>query len=442
MTGSRWAGARYWRCMLALVLLLPIMGLMAGLPAASDPATGRVNAPDPHDKPYLVLVSIDGFRWDYPGLYETPALDRIAARGLKAAAMQPVFPTLTFPNHYSIATGLPPAQHGLVANEFPGDDGQRWYHYKDRSTVQDGSWYQAEPIWVTVERAGMLSAAFYFVGTEADVAGIRPTHWRAFDAAVSGDDRVAQVLDWLAEPADQRPHLVTLYFDDVDDNTHQHGPGSPESRAAIRRVDRQLGLLLDGIQALPHGDRVYLLLVSDHGMAAYRSDDEPLVLDRVVDLAGVRAVDGGPYTYLYFDADARARIEATRDAINAAWSCGRALTAADTPAAWQVTANPRFPDLFVQADPGCAVISSCSKRHKITPGDHGWAPEMPEMQGIFYALGPGISAGSRAGVVHVTEVYPLMLAILGLDDPRRVRGGSGPLSALLNSLAPTTGAPP
>jgi predicted AlkP superfamily pyrophosphatase or phosphodiesterase len=246
---------------------------------------------------------------------------------------------------------------------------------------------------------------------------------------------VGQVLEWLAEPAVTRPHLVTLYFEDVDEDTHSYGPGSAESRAAIQRVDRQVGLLLDGIRALPHGERIYLLLVSDHGMAGYRSDREPLVLDQVVDLAGVRAVDGGPYSYLYFEANGRAGIEATRDAINEAWSCGRALTAAETPPAWQAAANPRFPDLFVQADPGCAVISSSSMRHKITPGDHGWAPEMPEMQGVFYAMGPGIPAGSRAGVIHVTEVFPLMLAILGLDDPRKVRGGPGALSGLPAGLA-------
>ena len=418
------------------------MGLPTGLPAASDPATVRVNAPAQRDKPYLVLVSIDGFRWDYPELYETPALDRIAARGLKAAGMQPAFPTLTFPNHFSIATGLLPARHGLVANNFRHEDGQRWYHYKDRSAVQDGSWYQADPIWVTAERAGMVTAAYYFVGTEADVAGIRPTHWYAFDANVSGEDRVSQVLEWLAEPAETRPHVITLYFEDVDDETHSHGTGSAESRAAIERVDHQVGLLLDGIQALPHRGRIYLLLVSDHGMAGYRADREPLVLDQLVDLTGVQAIDGGPYTYLYFDADARARINATRDAINDAWSCGRALTAADTPAAWQVGANPRFPDLFVQADPGCAVISSSARRHKITPGDHGWAPEMPQMKGVFYAMGPGITAGSRAGVVHVTEVYPLMLTILGLEDPREVRRGSGALSSLLAGLAVSAAAVP
>jgi len=419
----------------AVATLLALLLTWMTLPALAGESSVRTNAPQQWDKPYLVLVSIDGFRWDYPELVETPALDRIAARGLKAEAMQPTFPTLTFPNHFSIATGRLPRQHGLVANDFLHQDRQRWYRSKDRATVEDGEWYLAEPIWVTAERAGMLTAAYYFVGTEADVGGIRPTHWFRFDGDTSGEDRVRQVLEWLAEPPESRPHFITLYFEDVDEVSHDHGPGSPESLQAIRTVDRQIGQLLDGIAALPHGDEVYLLLLSDHGAAAYRTDREPLVLDQLVDLSGTDAVEGGPYVYLYFEQGSDERIVAVRDTINAHWDCGRALLPEEAPAAWQVAAGQRFADLLVQADPGCAVISTASKRGKITPGDHGWAPEMPEMRGIFYALGPSIAPGSRAGLIGVTEVQPLMLYILGLAPP----SGAGPLPA---SLSPLLGSMP
>ena len=420
----------------AMLLALLLTWVTQQVHAADDDV--RLNAPQQRDKPYLVLVSIDGFRWDYPELADTPALDRIAANGLKAEALQPVFPTLTFPNHFSIATGQLPGQHGLVANEFLDENRQHWYRYKDRTSVQDGDWYLAEPVWVTAERAGMLTAAYYFVGTEADVGGVRPTHWYPFNAETSGEDRVRQVLDWLAEAPESRPHFITLYFEDVDEASHDYGPGSPESLAAIGAVDRQIALLLDGIAALRHGNEVYLLLVSDHGVAGYRSDREPLVLDRLVDLTDTEAVDGGPYVYLYFEAEAAARIDSVRDTINAHWDCGRAMRPADTPAAWQLTDSSRFADLIVQADLGCAVISTDSKRGKITPGDHGWAPEAPEMRGIFYALGPTIAPDSRIGVIGVTELRPLMLSILGLAAPEDAAALSASLSAVAGGTPDST----
>jgi predicted AlkP superfamily pyrophosphatase or phosphodiesterase len=422
-------------------LTLLLTALLASLPVgAGAPPNAPVNALGQRDKPYLVLVSIDGFRWDYPSLVDTPALDRMAAAGLKAEALQPVFPTQTFPNHFSIATGLPPAQHGLVGNDFPDESRTRWYHYKDRATVQDGDWYLAEPIWVTAARQGMVTAAYYFVGTEAPVGGVRPDHWRAFDSEVPPEQRVRQVLDWLAEPPASRPHVITLYFEQVDDHSHWSGPGSAESLRAIRDVDRQLGVLLDGIGALPHGDEVYVLVVSDHGNAAYLPDREPLVLDRLVDLDGVRAVEGGPFVHLYFPPGAGRRAAAARDLINAHWDCGRALLPEDAPAAWNVSASPRFPDLIVLADRGCAVLSTPAMAHKITQGDHGWAPEVPEMRGIFYAVGPRIPPGARPGVLQVTDIHPLMLSILGLEascPPGHVAGAApDPLSALLLPATP------
>ena len=201
--------------------------------------SGGINAPAQRDKPYLILISIDGFRWDYQALYKTPALDRLAAGGVRAESLQPVFPTLTFPNHYSIATGLYPANHGIVANDFPDPDSGDWYQYKTARIVQQGRWYGGEPIWVAAEKSGMVAAAFFFVGTEADIGGIKPTYWNRFDANISGSRRVAQVLKWLAMPIETRPHLITLYFEHVDNDSHQYGVGSKESIAEIKRVDRQ-----------------------------------------------------------------------------------------------------------------------------------------------------------------------------------------------------------
>ena len=415
-----------------LLLLLALTVFAASARGAGGgSAEARTNSPEQMDKPHLLLISIDGFRWDFAELVETPALDRIAARGLKAEALQPVFPTLTFPNHYSIATGVRPSRHGIVANRFPHESGDYWYHYKDRDTVQDGRWYQREPIWVTAEKHGMLSAAYYFVGTEADVAGIRPSHWHAFDAEVSGEDRVAQVLDWLSAPPETRPHMVTLYFEDVDDNAHWHGPVSPESREAIGRVDAQIQTLLDGLEDMEIADSLYIILLSDHGQGAYAPDQETLVLDQLISLEGTQVVEGGTYVFIHLDRPDPARAEHLRDSINGQWDCGRAMLPWEAPAAWNVEGSARHPDLLVMADPGCAVLSTVEKEGKATPGDHGWPPEMPEMKGIFYAMGPRIPAGTRIGVIGVTDVYPLMMAILDLPYPHSIDGDPDRLPSLL-----------
>lgn len=415
------------RAVPAFLLLLIL--LMAGC------VTSTPNAAEQLDKPYLVLVSFDGFRWDYASRTETPALDQMARNGLMAEALQPVFPTVTFPNHYSIASGTLPWRHGIVANDFPHENGVDWYHYKDRTTVQDGRWYLAEPIWVTAEKAGIRTAAYYFVGTEADVDGVRPSYWRPFDADVPGRARVNQVLDWLAGPEDSRPHLLTLYFERVDDHGHWYGPESEENMAAVQQLDKYLGILLEGIAAMPHGDQVSVLVVSDHGQAAY-SPHEPFVLDDWLDLEDCTVINGGPSAFIHIDGNDMERATVMRDVINRNWDCGRAYLPTELPPEWNAGASRRYPDLFVQADAGCGVITSESNRGKMTAGDHGWAPDVPEMRGIFYATGPRIPAGTRTGVVHVTDIFPMMLDILGLEAPGPVDGDA---SALASRLLPEKG---
>lgn len=389
--------------------------------------SGGINAPEHRDKPYLVLISLDGFRWDFQGRYDTPALDRIAANGVRAERMIPVFPTLTFPNHYSIATGLYPASHRLIGNTFPNADLSDWYSIRRREAVQDGSWYSGEPIWVAAEKAGMVTAAYYFVGTEADIQGIPMTYWHPFDASVPGMDRVDKVLEWLSMPDEQRPHLITLYFEDVDTATHLFGPDSAQSIAAIERVDGYLDALLKGIDALPHGDDVYLVVVSDHGLLAKKLDEQILVIDEVVDTDGLNIVDHGAAAFIYFPEDDPLRAQTFRDAINKVWQHGKAMLREETPPAWRVTEEAGFADIIVQADPGYLVYSTEDRVQRRSRGDHGWAPEAEGMHAIFLASGPRLPKGQSIGAINAIDVYPLMMEILGIpittpidSDPERL----------------------
>lgn len=406
-----------------LVLLLCVFGCATG--------SGGVNAPDMRDRPYLILVSIDGFRWDYQDLVDTPALDEIAASGVRAESMLPVFPTLTFPNHYSIATGLYPANHKLIGNHFPNKERTRFYSLADRTAVQDGYWYGGQPIWVAAEKSGMVSAAYFFVGSEAPVDATPLTYWHDFDASIPGSERVRQTLQWLSMPSARRPHMITLYFEDVDTATHDYGPGSQQSFAAIEKVDGYLQELIDGIHALPISDQTYVVVVSDHGQTAFLTDAEPFIIDTVANLNDVIPIDHETSAFLYFKNPDKARAVSIRDAINGAWDHGRAMLPEDTPAAWQVNSEAGFADVIVQADPGYAVYTSEEHVRDDAVGGHGWPPESKDMHGIFLASGRRLPQGARIESIKNIDVYPLMMEILGLPITTPIDGDRQELVELL-----------
>lgn len=364
-------------------------------------------------------------------------MDRIATIGTKAERLLPVFPTLTFPNHYSIATGLYPEHHGLVANNFPDPERDVWYSLKKRETVEDRQFYAGEPIWVTAETQGMVAASFFFVGTEAPVKGVYPTHWRSYNKKISGEDRVDQVLAWLALAEQNRPHIYTLYFEDVDDYSHWRGPDSQESIEAISRVDGYIGRLLDGLQKLPFAGQVNIILLSDHGQGEYLKDQQPYLLSDHVNLDGTAIIEGGSYLFLHLDGDQPGRAAEIVTTVNSSWEHGHAYLTQDTPAQWHVENNPRFPDVILMPEAGYAVLSSEGKAGKINAGDHGWAPENPAMHGFFVACGPNITPGLSLGPVNNIDVYPFMLSILGLDAPQMMDGDARHLAPALNTTRRT-----
>lgn len=414
--------------MVAFVLLT-----VAG--AAIAAGSGGINAPDQRDKPHVILVSIDGFRWDYQNLADTPALDEIAANGIRAERMIPVFPTLTFPNHYSIATGLYPANHRLIGNKFPSKDRSRFYSLTDRDAVQDGSWYGGQPIWVATEKAGMVSAAYYFVGTEAPVDGIPMTYWHQFDATVPGMVRVEKALEWLAMPDGTRPHLITLYFEDVDTATHRHGPNSEQSLASIELVDSFMAALTAGINELPIADSVYVVIVSDHGQATRKLGEMPFIIEDVTDLDGLTVVDHGAAAFIYLPEKDAGRAVVIRDAINESWQHGSAMFRKDLPESWRATEEAGFADIVAQADPGYMIISTAERAKDALRlrGTHGWAREFEDMHGIFMATGPRLPKGEIIPAIEVVDIYPLLMNILELPITTPIDGDPMILPALLSS---------
>ena len=398
----------------------------AATAAESGPAAGR-NAPRHLHKPYVVVVSFDGFRHDYMEMFDTPNFDRVAAAGARADGLIPVFPSLTFPAHYSIATGLYPGSHGLVTNTFYDQALDRTYSLSDRETVEDGRWYGGEPIWVTAEKQGMVSAAFYFVGSEADVQGIRPSHWKRFDPIVPNEVRVDTVLTWLGRAEEERPHFVALYFAETDYAGHRFGSReNPELARAVGQVDQALGRLLDGLDELPHGNQVFVLLVSDHGMSDVRPEGH-YALDEITDLSGARLTSGGTVGILFVEGGEE-RIERLRAQLDEGMPQAEVYRSREAPARLNLNGHPRFGDLVVVPQEGYTI--GIGPRRGSSRGMHGWDPRFRSMHGIFLVRGPGIDAGTRLPRIEGVDIYPFMARVLGLEPAAGIEGDPDALAAL------------
>ncbi len=241
--------------------------ILAGLVTACAGRTREAPPPPRWPGTTVLLISIDGFRWDYLDRGLTPNLSRLAREGVRAEALVPVFPTKTFPNHYTIVTGRYPARHGIVGNVLTAPDIGRRLSLFQPETVRDSAFYLAEPIWVTAERQGRRTAPLFWPGSEAPVSGIRPSYALPFDGKMPDTARIGWMLERLELPAEQRPVFFTLYFDLVDNAGHRYGPDAPATDSAIVRADRLIGRVIQGLDRIGRGD-VNLLVVSDHGMAS------------------------------------------------------------------------------------------------------------------------------------------------------------------------------
>ena len=400
-------------------------------PSAAPQGSGGINRADHLQKPSLLLVSFDGFRADYLDRFDLPNFKRVMTRGTRARSMRPVFPTITFPNHYSLVTGLYPEHHGIVENSFFDDVRNASYSFRNYQTVSDGSWYGGEPIWVTAERQGMVSACFFFPGSEAAIKGIRPTFWNRYDGSVPNEQRIETVLGWLRLPAERRPHVITLYFSDVDSASHRTAIGGSDVAAAVAAVDKTLGILLDGLEKLENRDNVLLVLTSDHGMAD-TGFMRIVQLGDLIDTKGVRVGFSGPVTALHVSPEAGTP-QAVRDRLNAKLQHGRAYLRQEVPERHHFRDTPRAGDVVIIMDEGWLMATSILNRSLIQRewGEHGWDPDLPSMKAVFLIAGPGIRGGATIPEVENVDVYPLMTELLGLQPATGLDGRAGRIRSML-----------
>ncbi|MCT2398267.1 ectonucleotide pyrophosphatase/phosphodiesterase [Novosphingobium mangrovi (ex Huang et al. 2023)] len=377
--------------------------------------------------PPVILISIDGFRPDYLGRGSTPHLDALAADGVRAKGMRPSFPTKTFPNHYTLVTGLRPDHHGLVGNvmkdaRMPGVT----FETSNKPVANDPRWWdEAEPIWLTAEKAGMRTASMFWPGSAVAIHGVHPRDWRAFDQTVTPDERVDTVLGWFDRPEAERPRFVTLYFDQIDHAGHTWGPAAPETAAAVAAIDTVIGRLRRGLAA--RHVAADLIVVSDHGMA-------PVSEDRVIRIAGIvppgsaEVVADGPYAGIdplpgHDDELARALL-----APHPHMTCRRR---GDLPARLEYGHNPRVPAFICIAETGWSILGGKTKE-PVRGGAHGYDNMDAAMLATFVAAGPDFRRGVVLDVFDNVDVYPLVMRLLSLP-PRANDGTAAPFASALTA---------
>jgi predicted AlkP superfamily pyrophosphatase or phosphodiesterase len=389
--------------------------------AVASPITSD-HGPNPAEqqaKHYVILVSLDGFRYDFTRKYDAKNLMELGSRGAIAPeGMIPAYPSITFPNHYTIVTGLYPEHHGIVGNAFYDPARKRTYSYRDPQTVTDGTWYGGTPLWVLAEQQGMRAACFFWPGSEADIQGTHPSYYMKYDAKYPNDKRVEQVLEWLQLPPERRPHFITLYFSDVDTAGHAHGPDSPEVAAAVHEVDKEIGSLEAGIGKLKLP--VDVIVLADHGMI--RVEGEWINLDQYFERS---LLQKSVETLMYAKSDADAakvygdlKGKSDKFRVYRLGHMPESLHFDENSREGDPVVVPTGPYLIRVGEPPPAPAVGAGNPHGNAPpvGAHGYDPaHMPEMMAIFYAAGPDIRSGATVPPFENVNVYPLIAHILKLD---------------------------
>ena len=403
------------------ILLFSIIGIV---PTWAQDTAQQINLLSKNDlsqytKPYVILISADGFRADFTEKYDASFLQTISKKGVRAKYMQPSYPSVTFPNHYTIVTGLYPSHHGLVDNTYLDVATGKQYSMGNKKMVSEGKWYGGTPLWVLAEQQKMISASFFWVASEADIQGVRPTYHYIYNEHTPIGKRIQTVKDWLSLPEERRPHLITLYFPDVDHDAHTFGPEDPRVKKSIQFVDSSINALQKALAPLKLP--INYVFVSDHGMTTVDVDNT-IGLPSAVDKNDFNVPWGDALLHLY--AKDTSKIESTYQALK---QDNRFTTYKldETPDYWHYKKSDdwynRLGDLILVPNSIHQVFNLGTR--KPTPGKHGFDTKEIEMRASFMAWGPAFKKGLLIDGFENIHVYPLIAHILELKvDEQKIDG--------------------
>jgi predicted AlkP superfamily pyrophosphatase or phosphodiesterase len=387
-------------------------------------------------QPTVILISFDGFRWDYTSKAPTPNLHRLMTRGVHARNLIPSFPSKTFPNHYTIATGLYPGHHGIIANNIFDPATGRTFATGKRDEVRDPMWWGGTPLWTLMEASGRRSAPLYWPGSEAPHDNLLPTYLQPYDDQRPGADRIDQLLKWIDLPTTQRPQFLTAYFEDTDQTGHDRGPDSTEVRNAITREDGYIGRLISGLTERGIFNRINIVVVSDHGMAPV-DDERVIVADDYVTADDAEISNINPDLSLF---PKPGREDAVYAKLLHAHPHLKVYRRMQTPAHWHLrdATSPRVPPLIAVADPGWqvlrrAAVDNIKAGHATgARGQHGWDPQLMSMRAIFIAAGPAFKRGTTVAPFENVGIFNVIAKILQVT-PKANDGDRSVMRAVLRN---------
>jgi predicted AlkP superfamily pyrophosphatase or phosphodiesterase len=408
---------KYKMRLLTIALLAITSQAIAQNDTVQHVVAGRTNSPAQQKKPYVILISADGFRYDYAERYKAENLLRLSKEGVRAESMQPSYPSVTFPNHYTLVTGLYPSHHGLVGNSFYDPAKKESYSMSAKDKVRDSSWYGGTPLWVLAQQQQMLSASLFWVGSEAAIKGIRPTYSYNYNEAIPMQRRIEIVKDWLTLPEAQRPHLITFYLSEPDHAGHRYGPEAPETAGAVRMVDSVIARLTEAVAAT--GLPVNFVFVSDHGMTSV-GREHPLAMPAAI--SRERFIIPSSGTMIDIHAKDTADIQPLYEQLKKEEKDYKVYLRADVPAYLHYAAKddrtnrigdiiviPEWPKVFSGRKPG--------------GGYHGFDPtKVKDMHATFMAWGPRFKQGLKIPTFENVNVYPLVAELLQLEVRERIDG--------------------
>lgn len=372
-------------------------------------------------KPYVILISFDGFRWDYANRGITPNLDFIKENGVSAVSLRPSFPTKTFPNHISIITGMYPEHHGIISNNFKDYFTGNFFAQRDTLEVRNARWYRGEAFWETAERQGIITASYFWPGSEVTIPYRRPTYFYYYEHLKPYEDRIDGVIGWLQLPYEKRPRFITLYFDATDGSGHNFGPNSDEVNGSIMRLDSTLGYFFEKLKEINLIDSANIIVVSDHGMTEI-SPTRTVNIDKLLEGFEYSSGDNGPFMLIE---PSEKDFENVYKTLKENENHYKVYKREEVPEYLHYSNNPLISKLVIIAENGWGVETNKSLENLNkygTKGNHGYDNYWMDMNGIFFAYGPAFKKDYRIGTVNNIDIYPLLCKIFNVVPNQLIDG--------------------